>query len=246
MYNFYRVFISFLVLLSLIENTKINQPIIIEPTKAHQSTIFLLHGLGDNGRSYVNVARSLQKSFPNSRFILPTAPRIPVTVNLGMLMNAWYDIKKISPDSNENTEFLEEITESLLEYVEKEANNFPQNVDPKIVLAGFSQGAAISFFSAMRRTDIKIAGVVMMSGYLLKPKNIEKEIRQVNKKTPIFMGHGTSDQVILYNWSQQSYKIMIELGLNVEYHSYTKMQHSISKQVISDVKDFLLMVLSER
>ncbi|KAJ6232204.1 acyl protein thioesterase family [Anaeramoeba flamelloides] len=220
--------------------TTIKKPIIIEPKEAHKFTIFLLHGLGDNGRSYLDVAQFLQKSFPNARFVLPTAPVIPVTLNMGMRMNAWYDIEKLSGEPDENPKYLEEITTNLLQLVEKEANNFPENVEPKIVLAGFSQGAAISFFSAMRRTNIKIECVVMMSGYLLKPKNVENDIRDVNKKTPIFMGHGTSDQVLLYDWSQQSYKQMIKLGFEIEYHTYTNMQHSISMIELADVREFLL------
>ncbi|KAJ6244896.1 acyl protein thioesterase family [Anaeramoeba flamelloides] len=214
--------------------------------KAHKSTIFLLHGLGDIGRSYFPIAEYLRNKLPNSKFVMPTAGKIPVTLNMGIPMNAWYDIETLKSRDTKEPKYLESSAKSLIRLMESESKLFEKDVDPQFVFAGFSQGAALSFFTAMRRCERKIAAVAMLSGYLIKQQGIEKDLCGINKETPVLMCHGDSDPVVLTEWGKSSYEKLKKLGVNVKFNLYNGLQHSIVLKELDDLGSWLAQILNQK
>ena len=128
---------------------------------------------------------------PYLKFILPTAPTQPVTMNMGMPMPSWYDITGLDERSNENCAGIETSQNTVKEILTKEheSNGLSYN---RMVLAGFSQGGALSLFTGMQLSAAqKLGGIVVMSGYLPAAKQFQ--ITQGLEDTPIMHCHGESD-----------------------------------------------------
>ena len=116
--------------------------LVISPSSAHKSTIILLHGLGDSGHGWLSAAEMLSPSLPNTKWILPNAPNIKITLNYGASMPGWYDILSLSPNSKEDEPGLYKSIGFLSSLISQEIESgIPSN---KIIVAGFSQGAAVS------------------------------------------------------------------------------------------------------
>jgi predicted esterase len=119
----------------------------------------------------------------------------------------------------------------------------------RIVLGGFSQGGAMSLFTGLT-TPHKLGGVFGLSCYLLMGAKIKdiaaKEAKEVNKDTPIFMGHGDADQVVKYQWGQQTAKFLKEeMGQQVEFKTYRNLPHSAALEEIDDLEAFITKCLPE-
>ena len=123
----------------------------------------------------------------------------------------------------------------VLELIEEQINlGFNYN---QIILAGFSQGGAMSIHVGTR-LDKKIAGIIALSSYLPIPKQINSS-KSVNKNTPIFMGHGTQDPVVPYSLGKLSCDTLINAGYNVDWNSYP-LQHGVSMEELADIKQWLI------
>ncbi len=203
-----------------------------EPAKA---SIVWLHGLGADGHDFEPVARMLIPLLDSPvRFILPHAPHLPVTLNGGAHMPAWYDMLDLNHPRNVgwDTVSASEITISAL--LERErTRGIPSE---KLFLAGFSQGGAISIRIALQRKQ-KIGGILALSTYLLQN---EGEVFPTNKHNliPVFMGHGTNDPIIPHSIAEASRNTLNQHGCEVEWHSYI-MAHSVCNQEIEDIKNWL-------
>jgi len=209
-------------------------PIQIPATSMHKGSVIFLHGLGDTGNGWADVAEILNQQAKHLKFILPTAPSRPVTINGGMIMPAWYDIRLNGP--REDVKGLQEAHEIIIDLIEKEIKEgIPSN---NIILGGFSQGAACSLFTAYQYPK-KLAGVVALSGYLPQVPNFDKLITEANKKTKLLMCHGTDDEMIPYSKAKSSFKELQTFGISGEFKSYEGMGHSGSEQEFDDVLKFI-------
>jgi len=206
------------------------------------ATIIVLHGLGADGNDFVPIAQELDLSSVGPvRFVFPHAPVIPVTINNGYRMRAWYDILGMDLVKREDEAGLRRSMTDIEELLEREeSRGVPAN---RIVLAGFSQGCAMALMTGLRHRQ-RLGGIVGMSGYLPLAQVTAAERSDANALTPIFMGHGTEDNVVLAERGRASRDALIALGYDVEWHEYP-MAHSVCMEEIADLNQWLLKVLAK-
>jgi len=204
-------------------------------------SIIVLHGLGADGNDFVPIAQELQlAALGDVRFVFPHAPTMPVTINGGMVMRAWYDIVGADLVKREDEAGLRKsmgLVESLLE-AERERGIAPE----RTVLMGFSQGCALTLLTGLRHAH-RLAGLVGLSGYLPLAASTAAERSAANAKTPVFLAHGQHDGVVPIARAVASRELLVSLGQPVEWHEYP-VQHSVSMEEIVDLNRWLLKVLA--
>jgi phospholipase/carboxylesterase len=214
--------------------------VIIEPVKTHRTSIIWLHGLGADGNDFVPIVPELH--LPDRlgiRFVFPHAPVRPVTINGGMSMRAWYDVRNMDLRREEDAESIEESAGIIEQYIAAEtAAGIPSG---QIVLAGFSQGGAMALHTGLRYPS-KLGGVLALSAYLPLPERFLNEAADANKTTPVMMCHGTYDQVIPASAGKQSCEFLKQAGYAVNWHSYP-MQHSVCLEEVEEIGNWLQMIL---
>lgn len=205
------------------------------------ATIIILHGLGADGNDFVPIAQELDlEALGPVRFVFPHAPIMPVTINGGYRMRAWYDILGTEEQGIQDEAGLrgsQKLVEALL------AREQERGIAPgRIVLAGFSQGCAMSLLTGLRYPH-RLAGIAGLSGYLPLGRSTRAERSSANERTPIFLAHGTHDEVIALGRAEQSRDALRALGHEVEWHEYL-MGHSVSPLEIEELNAWLVRVLS--
>jgi lysophospholipase-2 len=161
-------------------------------------------------------------------------------MNMGMPMPSWYDITGLDERANENCRGLEESQARIQSILEKEHETSKLKYD-RMVLAGFSQGGALSLFTGLNFPH-KLAGLGLMSGYLPAAKKLQ--VSNENKDTPVWHGHGNSDPMVTLQVAEKSRDMVLSKGATkYELKSYSGLQHSVNMEEIGDFKDFLLSVL---
>jgi phospholipase/carboxylesterase len=211
----------------------------IETGPAPQAAVIWLHGLGADGHDFEPIVPEL--GLPAStavRFLFPNAPLRPVTINMGMRMRAWYDILQMGGGA-EDAAGIRDAQGSLEELISRQTRSgIPHH---KIVLAGFSQGGAIVLQTALRQRE-RLGGVLALSTYLPLASTLEQERTSANGGLPIFMAHGSYDEMISLDRAARSRDALQALGYAVEWHEYP-MPHSVCPQEIADIAAFLLRIL---
>lgn len=201
------------------------------------ASIIWLHGLGADGHDFADAVEALQ--LPNVRFILPHAPHRPVTINDGYVMRAWYDLFGLGIDSPQDESGIRE-SQALIESLIAQEQQRGIAAE-RIVLAGFSQGGAIALHTALRYPQ-RLAGVLALSTYLpLKPL-LAIEKHAANRDLPIFMAHGTFDNVISLEVCEVSVNLLRQQGYPVAWHEYS-MAHSVCAEELADIRDFVCDIL---
>jgi predicted esterase len=211
------------------------RPTIVPPrTSSPTAVVFMLHGLGDTAAGWTDVAHMLRDVVPHAKWVLPTAPTRPITLNGGMPMPGWYDITSLeSIAGREDRGGLAETRRYVASLIAAEvAAGVPSD---RIVVAGFSQGAAAALMTL--RDDAKLAGVVALSGYL--PLAGDGAASPANGATPVLMCHGDADAVVAYRFGTASRDAVVAAGLPVEFKAYAGMGHSACPEELRDVGDFL-------
>src|SRR5690554_1903244 len=208
------------------------------PNPAH--AVIWLHGLGADGNDFVPIVPELKlNDAPAIRFVFPHAPIQPVTINGGMAMRAWYDIRNADLAQREDAQGILQSQEAVRALIQRE--NERGVATGNIVLAGFSQGCAITLHAGLRHPE-KLAGLVALSGYLPMPGSLQQERSPANQDTPIFMAHGAQDPVVPLQRAQESCSLLQELGYSVSWKTYP-MPHSVCLEEINDIAAFLKQVL---
>ena len=199
-------------------------------------SVIWLHGLGADGYDFEPIVPAFD--FPAStaiRFIFPHAPIRPITVNGGMEMRGWYDIREWSLNRNEDEEGIEQSRQIVHALIA--AENKRGIPSEHIFLAGFSQGGAIALYTALRYPR-KLAGVIALSCYLPTADRTVVERSTYNQTTPIFMGHGKHDQTVPIMVAQLSKDRLTKLEYSVLWKEYV-MEHSVHPQEIIDISRFI-------
>lgn len=204
------------------------------------ATILIMHGLGADGRDFLPIAEQLDlSSIGPVRFLFPNAPQIPVTINGGYVMPAWYDLLGADLVKREDEGGLRESQSAIEALIAREnSRGMPSN---RIVVAGFSQGCAMSLMVGLRHAET-LAGILGMSGYLPLADKTAAERSEASLKTPIFLAHGTRDGVVPLARATASRDALKALGYSIEWHDYA-MEHSVCPQEIVDIEGWLLRVL---
>jgi phospholipase/carboxylesterase len=205
------------------------------------ATVLIMHGLGADGNDFVPIARELELAQAGAvRFVFPHAPVIPVTINNGYRMRAWYDILGPGGTSREDEAGLRSSMAQVEELLEREKQRgMPAH---RIVLAGFSQGSAMALMTGVRHKE-RLAGIAGLSGYLPLAQTTAAERSDANALTPVFMGHGQHDEIVNIARGEASRGVLRELGYEVEWHDYP-MAHSVCLEEIEDLGRWLDKVLA--
>lgn len=207
---------------------------------APAASVIILHGLGADGNDFAPVAHELDlRAVGDVRFVLPHAPTRPVTINGGYQMRAWYDIAAADLTRREDEAGLRASMAEVQSLIRQEnARGVPSR---RIVLAGFSQGCAMTLMTGLRH-DERLAGLVGMSGYLPLAGTTAAERSTANADVPIFLAHGRFDGVVPIQRAIESRDALQALGYAVEWHEFT-MEHSVCMDEIAALNAFLLKVL---
>lgn len=212
----------------------------IETAPNPEVAIIWLHGLGADGNDFVPMVRELDLSgLPGIRFIFPHAPTMPVTINGGYVMRAWYDIIGTDLTRREDETGLRASQQQVEAFIAREKSR--GIAASRIVLAGFSQGCAMTLQAGLRHPE-PLAGMMCLSGYLPLAATTAVERSQASLATPIYMAHGTMDPVVPFARAEQSRAILAELGYQIDWHAYP-MQHSLCLEQVRDIGNWLRKIL---
>lgn len=206
-----------------------------------KASVIWLHGLGADGNDFVPIVPELEIDDLQIRFVFPHANVQPVTINGGMPMRAWYDIKGISLESKQDDAGIRASQVLVEELIQREKERgMPAD---KIILAGFSQGGAIALHTALRHNE-SLAGLLALSTYLPLHESLEAEASEHNKNIPIMMCHGSYDPVVPQRLGEMSRDLLVAQGYDVKWHSYP-MQHQVSFDEIKDIGAWIRKTLSK-
>ena len=213
----------------------------VEKGPSPTASVIVLHGLGADGNDFVPVCNQLDlTSVGPVRYIFPHAPVRPVTINGGYAMRAWYDILAVGRLWREDEAGLRLARESVGALIERERSRGV--AASRIVLAGFSQGCAVTLLTGLRHPE-RLAGLVGLSGYLPLSASTASERSEANRDVPIFLAHGRMDNMIELPRALASRDALLALGYPVEWHDYP-MAHSVSAEEIVDLERWLRRVLA--
>ena len=212
----------------------------VETAAAPDAAVIWLHGLGADGHDFEPIVPEIVRRGERAwRFVFPNAPVRPVTINGGMAMRAWYDIQGFDRKAAEDVNGFRDTDVQIRQLIARETGRgIPAR---RIVLAGFSQGGAVSLYTAPRFPET-LAGVMALSCYLPRESSFGAERAAANDATPIFMAHGRGDAVLPLALGLQSRDFLKAQGYAVEWHDYP-MAHAVCAAEVADIREFLLRVL---
>lgn len=196
--------------------------------------IIWLHGLGADGHDFEGIVPELNLNLA-IRFIFPHAPTMPVTINNGMVMPAWYDIKSLQIDQHEDEAGIRRSEKAVIALIENEIQRgIPSE---RIILAGFSQGGAIALHTGLRYNK-PLAGIMALSTYIPLTDSLDNEIHPANKEIPILITHGLYDPVIPLQLAEQTNTTLQQFEFSPEFQTYP-MEHSICPEEIADISRWI-------
>ncbi len=214
--------------------------VVVETGPNPSGCVIWLHGLGADGYDFVPIVKELEQlGLPSTRFVFPHAPKIPVSINGGYVMRAWYDIRNVDLQRQEDETGVRQSQATLESLIEDQiALGFKPG---QIVLAGFSQGGAIVYQTGVR-TAHKLAGLIALSTYLPCEGSLNAELNSNNTDTPVLAAHGEQDNIVLMERGEKAVKLLRDKGFSVDWHTYP-MAHSVCGEEVVEIADFLKKVL---
>ena len=216
---------------------QLDESVEIKPDQAAKHCIIWLHGLGADGHDFVPIVPDLQLPAALAvRFIFPHAPIMPVTINNGYEMRAWFDILDLSFGAKIDEDGISASQKLLENLIEKQ---IASGIQPEnIILAGFSQGGAIALTTGLAYPK-RLGGVLALSTFL--PLADKVLANASNKSLPIFIAHGTQDSVLPFFLGEMTTKTLEQAGYPVSWHSYV-MPHSVCAEEIGDISQWIQKV----
>jgi len=173
-----------------------------------------LHGLGADADDFLELPE-LTGGEVAARWVLPRAPVRPVTINGGLPTRAWFDIRGLGPEAPEDEAGLREAEAGLRRLIERERARGARAV----LLGGFSQGGALALHTALR-LDRPAAGVAALSTWLPLAARAAEEATAAGRRTPVWMAHGSADEVVRLEWAERSRDRLAALGCPVTWRVY--------------------------
>ena len=217
------------------------QTLDFSPGAAAAATVIVMHGLGAAPTDFLSFVGSMDLSAIGPvRWVFPAAPIQAVTLNGGMEMPSWYDIRGMDIVSRQDEAGLRASAAEVQAVIDREvALGVPAS---RIILGGFSQGAVMALLTGLRAPQ-RLAGLLGMSGYLALASTTEAERSAANRDVPIFLGHGRQDGVVPFAAGVAARDALVALGYAVEWRDYP-MQHGVAPQEERDINAWMLKVLS--
>ena len=214
--------------------------VIVNSGPAPRTSVIWLHGLGADGHDFEPIVPELvDPSWPDLRFVFPHAPVRPVTINMGMPMRAWYDIKAMSLDQRADESGLRTSIAQVEALIAIEhARSVPSE---RIVLAGFSQGGVIALHTGLRHAA-RLAGVIGLSCYLPLAEGLAEERSPASAQTPILLMHGSVDPVVPLALGEHARDTLKSWGYQPAWHRYP-MQHQVCAEQIQELRRWLTPIV---
>jgi phospholipase/carboxylesterase len=209
---------------------------VIEPLNTANMSVIWMHGLGASAHDFEDIVPQLTlKPNRNIRFVFPSAPVQPVTINAGMAMPSWYDVYHLGRIDKQDQAGMELSAAAISLLIDQEIEK--GITSDHIVLAGFSQGGVMSLHTGLRYPE-KLGGILALSCYVPLSDFIQTERAAVNNNIPIFMAHGTHDMTIPMMIAEMGYAQLEKLGYPISWHGYP-MEHQMCLEEIQDISAFL-------
>lgn len=208
------------------------------PTEPATASVIWLHGLGADGHDFEPIVPALK--LPTSlavRFVFPHAPAIPVTINGGVTMPAWFDILAANIDRRIDEAGLRASADAITALIDRERERgVPAE---RIVIAGFSQGGAVAFEVALRYPE-RLGGLLAMSCYFATEQSVQRH--SANASLPIEVHHGTRDHVVPESLGLRAAKVLGDLDYPVTLRRYV-MEHEVCAEQVADISQWLRRIL---
>ena len=197
-------------------------------------SLIFLHGLGADGHDFAPLPREMDLPVP-VRFILPHAPVVPVTINGGLSMPAWYDILTLDWNGPEDAAGVRASGRELQGLIRREAERgIPSR---RVFIGGFSQGGSVALFTGLRHRE-PLAGIIALSTWMPQPGTLAEESAAANRSVPIFMAHGTHDPTVPMRFGTRSRNQLRARDYDVRWSAYP-MEHAVCPREIADLNDWL-------
>lgn len=218
------------------------ETITIEPRSRADAAVIWLHGLGADGHDFEPLVPDIgARAGVQARFVLPHAPYRPITVNNGYVMRGWYDIYEMGSLQREDAAGIRDSAQAVQVLIQQQLDaGIPAQ---RIVIAGFSQGAAIALHTALRYPQ-SLAGIIALSGYLPLAATLADERHAANAATPVFLAHGSQDDIVPLRLGERTREVLDQSGYRIEWHTYP-MPHSVCAEEARDIAGFLASVLTD-
>lgn len=218
--------------------------ITVEPAEGqHDSLVIISHGLGDTAAGMQDIGAMFAQRMPRTKFVMPTAPTQPVTLNGGMAMPSWYDITGLDDRANEACHGIVDSAETVRAILDAEhgASGLAYS---RMVLAGFSQGGALSLFAGLQqKPEQRLAGILVMSGYLAAASTFSLSKGGV-EQTPVLHMHGGADPMVKPSWAQDTKDVLVATGATeYDLRFFPGMQHTVIPEELAQGVEFLEKVL---
>jgi len=214
----------------------------IETAPSPRAAAIWMHGLGADGHDFAGIEREVTPPGAAVRYVYPHAPMMPVTINNGYVMRAWYDVFGVAGERREDEAGVRASQERIERLIAREkARGIPARA---IVLAGFSQGGAMALHTGLRHPE-RLAGVMALSCFLPVARSVATEASAANRDVPLFMAHGIADDLIPVARARAARDTLLGLGYEVEWHEYP-MAHSLCPQEIEDIAAWLQRTLERK
>jgi phospholipase/carboxylesterase len=229
--------------------------------KLHTASIIWLHGLGATGDDFASLVPELKNmwqqedmnqqggskhetDFDNIRFIFPHAAEIPVTINGGASMPAWYDILDMPTQVQPGQSAERKINQSQLLASAKDIQNLIDREiergikSERILVLGFSQGGAVAYHAALTYPQ-PLAGLAGLSTYFPTLTSPHEFIAsKQNQNIDIQIYHGTQDGVVAPSLGLKAQTDLAALGYQTQYQDYP-MEHQVCYEQVQDITQWI-------
>ena len=213
-----------------------NRLITLEPHERHDASVVVLHGIGDTALGWLEPCEFWQQQLPTAKFIIPTAPSLPVTINGSFPMPAWFDLTGAPSRAEEPCAGLDESSAAVVSLLRREAES---GVAPsRLAIVGFSQGGAVALRAGLQLGAGAVGAVAALSSYLPRPHELPA-LLEGSPPPPVLYCHGTADSTVPLDAALDSAQRMEEGGVAVEMRRYPGLGHSVSMEELEDVSDWL-------
>ena len=214
----------------------------IETAPSPRAAVIWMHGLGADGHDFAGIEREVTPPGAAVRYVYPHAPMMPVTINNGYVMRAWYDVFGVAGERREDEAGVRASQERIERLIAREkARGIPARA---IVLAGFSQGGAMALHTGLRHPE-RLDGVMALSCFLPVARAVAIEASTANRDVLLFIAHGIADDLIPVARARAARDTLLGLGYEVEWHEYP-MAHSLCPQEIEDIAAWLQRTLERK
>ncbi|GAB6033484.1 acyl-protein thioesterase [Chamberlinius hualienensis] len=213
--------------------SNMSAPVVISASAQHTATVIFLHGLGDTGHGWASALSSIRSSY--IKYICPTAPIMPVTLNGGCRMPSWFDLYSLDVSAPEDAEGIKRAANCIHQLIDQEEKNGIQS--NRIILGGFSQGGALALYSALRFQK-PLAGITVLSSWVPLHKDFP-DAAIGNRDTPLLQCHGDSDPLVPPQLGQMASEILKKFMKNIDFKLYPGLAHCSCNEEMTDFKAFI-------